>query len=244
MIEESQHQRTELLLGEKALNTLRTKRVAVFGLGGVGGSCVEALARAGVGHLDLIDNDTVALSNLNRQLFATRETIGMKKTEAAAMRIRSIDPDIELRLFPLFYLPETKDQFPFEEWDFIIDAIDTVSAKLSIIEEADRRSIPILSAMGCGNRLDPSRLSVMDLYDTRNDPLARIMRSECRKRRIRHLTVVTSTETPLKPLIDLEKENGTRRRAVPGSSPFVPCAAGLLLAYEAVRQMLSLPSSR
>lgn len=244
MIEESQHQRTELLLGSEALDTLRNKHVAVFGLGGVGGSCTEALARAGIGHLDLIDNDTVALSNLNRQLFATRETIGMKKTEAAAKRIQAIDPDIVLHLFPLFYLPETKNEFPFEEWDFIIDAIDTVTAKLSIIEEASSRHIPIISAMGCGNRLDPSKLRVMDLYETRNDPLARIMRSECRKRKIEHLTVVTSLETPRKPLVDLEKENGTRRRAVPGSSPFVPCAAGLLLAYEAVRQMLSLPSAQ
>lgn len=231
-----QYIRTERVIGTEALVKLHHARVAVFGLGGVGGNCVEALARAGIGTFDLIDDDEVVPSNLNRQAFALHSTIGMKKTDAARQRILDIDPDAVVHLYPMFYLPETADQIPFAEFDYIVDAIDTVTAKLDIIERAQTLGIPIISSMGTGNRLDPSRLSIKDVYETSGDPLARIMRHELRKRGIRSLTVCTSSELPVKPLESTEEPKGSRR-SVPGSTSFVPPAAGILIASHVVKEI-------
>lgn len=237
------YSRTELVIGREAVEKLHRSRVAVFGLGGVGGSAVEALARSGVGTLDLIDNDQVCMTNLNRQQFATVHTVGKQKTDAAEERIHDIDPAIIVHKYPVFYLPEKKDLFPFSEWDYIIDCIDTVTAKLDIIEEAKRLNIPILSSMGCGNRLDPSQLRIMDLYETSGDPLSRIMRHECRKRGIESLDVVCSLEEPVKPMAGdasdaKNQRTGSKRRSIPGSTAFVPPAAGILAASFAVRKLI------
>ncbi len=236
----AQRARMQMILGADALNKIRNARVAVFGAGGVGGNAIEALARAGVGRIDVIDNDVIRLTNLNRQLLAVHSTVGMLKTDAAEQRIHDIDPDIEVRKFNVFYLPEEKHLFDFTEYDYIIDAIDTVTAKLDIIEEAQRCGTPVISCMGTGNRLDPLKLTVTDLYSTKNDALARIMRRECRKRGIRKLKVVYSTETAMKPECadELLEEEDRQRRSVPGSSPFVPCAAGIVAASAVIRDIL------
>ena len=241
----NQFARTALLFGEEGMERLRASRVAVFGVGGVGGYVVEALARSGIGALDLIDNDRVSLTNLNRQLFALHSTIGRPKTEAAAERVRDINPDCNVRQRQVFYLPETRDQFDFTEYDYVVDAIDTVKGKLALIEQARAAGVPIISSMGAGNKTDPSALRVADIYQTSVCPLARVMRTECRKRGIRRLKVVFSTEPPLRPLADpaaLSEEEGlsrgTARRDTPGSTAFVPPAAGLLIASEVVRDLL------
>ena len=224
-----QFSRTELLLGRDAIEKLSRAKVIVFGVGGVGGYAVEALARSGVGRIDLVDKDTVSLSNLNRQLIATRDTVGREKVEVMAERIHSINPDCEVQPYCCFYLPDTKEQFDFSAYDYIIDAVDTVTAKLSLICEAERAGTPIISAMGAGNKLNPAAFKVSDIYQTRVCPLARVMRRECKKRGINKLKVVYSEENPQKPQTD---------RGVPGSVPFVPPAAGLILASEVVRDLL------
>ncbi len=246
---DTQYSRAELIMGTKAMNDIHQARVAVFGVGGVGGFVVEALARMGVGTLDLIDNDTVCLSNLNRQIIATHDTLGMRKVDAAEARVHSISPDTVVNKYDCFYLPEEKHRFNFTAYDYIVDAIDTVTAKIDIILEAQKAGTPIICAMGCGNRIDPSKLIVTDIYKTTGDPLAKIMRHELKKRRVKKLKVVYSTETPLKPLqLELPQEaslNGAGRRSTPGSSAFVPAAAGLLIASVVVRDLTKFdPNSR
>ena len=224
--------RTELIIGKEALEKMAKARVAVFGVGGVGGYAVEGLARTGIGTLDLIDNDDVALSNINRQIIATQDSVGLKKVDVAKRRVLSINPNIIVNTYDCFYLPEKRDQFDFAQYDYIVDAIDTVTAKLDIIETAKKLDIPIISAMGCGNRLDPTKVVITDIYKTYGDPLAKIMRKELKERRIKKLDVVYSTEKPLKPLFDIKEiEKDSTRRSIPGSSAFVPSAAGLVIAY-------------
>ncbi len=234
---ETQFDRTELLLGKPALETLQSAHVAVFGLGGVGGAAVEALARAGIGALDLIDNDTVSLSNLNRQLITTLETLGMPKTEAAAARVRAINPNCRVNTHALFYLPETAEQVDLSQYNYIVDAVDTVTAKLTLAEQAQMLGVPLISCMGTGNKLDPTQFRVSDLFKTQGDPLARVMRTECRKRGIRKLKVVWSPEPPLQPG---RPAGSGGRRAVPGSVSFVPPAAGFVLAAEVVKDLIGL----
>lgn len=239
---ETAFSRTEMLLGAEAMERLRKSRVAIFGLGGVGGYVLEALARSGVGQLVLIDNDEVSLSNLNRQILATRESIGRLKTDVAAERVRSINPDCRVETHALFYLPETRNEVSFTGLDYVVDAIDTVSGKLTIITEARAAGVPLICSLGTGNKLDPSRLRISDLYETQMDPLARIMRKECRKRGIDRLQVLWSDETPIVPdhhlAIQAIAEGGSTRRSIPGSSAFVPAAGGLLIASRVIRDLI------
>lgn len=232
--------RTEMLLGTEKMNRLRTKRVAVFGLGGVGGYVCEALARSGIGAFDLVDNDTISESNRNRQIIATTETVGRLKTEVMRDRILSINPEADVRIHTKFFLPENAAEFPFDEFDFIVDAIDTVTAKLELIMQADARRIPIISSMGTGNKLDPTRFRVSDISKTSMDPLARVMRRELGKRGIKKLTVVWSDEPPIDisaNLPDPEQAELKGGRIAPGSSAFVPPAAGLVIAGEVIRKL-------
>ena len=233
----TQYSRTRLLLGDAAMDKLRRSRVAVFGLGGVGSYTVEALARSGVGALDLIDSDTVAESNLNRQLIALRSTLGLPKVEAAAARVREIDPEITVRCFQTFFLPETAEQFDFSAYDYVVDAVDTVTAKLELVLRAQESGVPVISAMGTGNKLDPAALRVADLSETRVCPLCRIMRKELRRRGVEHLKVVYSEEKPLIPAENPAESEDTARRSIPGSTAFVPGAAGLLIAAEVVHEL-------
>ena len=228
-----QFERTERLLGKAAVERLGRCRVAVFGVGGVGGYVVEALARSGVGALDLIDSDTVAESNLNRQILALHSTLGQYKTDAAAARVRDINPAIEVRTYRVFYTPETADQFDFRQYACVVDAIDTVTGKIGLVLQAREAGVPIVSSMGAGNKLDPSAFRAADLAETSVCPLARVMRRELKKRGVEHLRVVYSTEPPLTPLGAAEPAGG--RRSVPGSVAFVPAAAGLVLAGEVIR---------
>ena len=229
--------RTEMLLGTQALDRLQSARVAVFGLGGVGGYAVEALARSGVGSLDLIDNDTVSVSNLNRQILATHSTVGMQKVDAARQRVLDINPECQVRTYPVFYTPETADSFDFTQYDYIVDAIDTVTGKLELIARCKAAGTPIISAMGTGNKLDPTKLEVTDLAKTTMCPLARVMRRELAKRGIRHLKVVYSQEEALTPTGWEEEAAALGKRQIPGSVAFVPGAAGLLLAGEVIRDL-------
>ena len=231
--------RTAMVLGPSAVEALRTKRVAVFGVGGVGGNCAEALARSGIGTLDLIDHDEVAESNINRQVFAVHSTVGKRKVDAAKERIHDICPSTTVNTFPIFYLPETRAQIDFSAYDYIVDAIDTVTAKLDIIGRAAECGIPLISSMGCGNRVDPSQLRIMDIYETSGDPLAKVMRRELRKRGIGSLTVCTSLEPPLRPLFAGTEEEMKTRRSIPGSTAFVPPAAGIMIASHVVRALIS-----
>ena len=226
--------RTEMLLGAEALERLQNARVALFGLGGVGGYTLEALTRSGVGQLDLIDNDTVSLSNLNRQILATYDTVGMRKVDAAKQRVLSINPACVVRTYAVFYTPETAGQFDFTQYDYIVDAIDTVSAKIELIARAAQAGVPIVSAMGCGNRLDATKFVVTDLYKTQNDPLARVLRRELRRRGVERLRVVCSTAPALTPRPGGETK-GTAGRPAPGSVSWVPGVAGMILAGEAVK---------
>ncbi len=233
-----QFSRTELLFGREALEKFRNSRVAVFGVGGVGGYVVEALARCGIGALDLTDNDKISPSNLNRQIIALRSTLGRYKTEVARERILDIDPDISVTVHNIFYLPETSCEIDFSPFDYVVDAIDTVTGKLEIIMQAKKAGKPVISSMGTGNKIYPSMLEVADIYDTSVCPLARVMRRELKKRGISGLKVVYSKEEPIKPAADADmtsKESG--RRAVPGSCSFVPSAAGLLIAGEVLRYL-------
>ena len=231
-----QFTRTELLLGEAAMRKLASSRVAVFGIGGVGGYTVEALARSGIGALDLIDSDRVAMSNLNRQIIATLDTVGQYKVDAAAARIASINPECRVTVFRLFFTPETQDQFDFTKYDYVVDAIDTVTGKLALAECAQAAGTPIISAMGAGNKLDPTAFRVADINDTSVCPLAKVMRRECRRRGIRHLKVVYSQEEPLQPLGRPADEDSVRR-SIPGSTAFVPPVTGLIIAGEVIKDL-------
>ncbi|MCI8513870.1 MAG: tRNA threonylcarbamoyladenosine dehydratase [Lachnospiraceae bacterium] len=229
-MEEGRFSRTEQLLGKEALTRLAGARVAVFGLGGVGGHAAEALGRSGVGFLDLYDKDVVSLSNINRQVAALQSTLGQSKAEVMRRRILDINPEAKVRAINCFYLPETADQIDLSEYDYIVDAVDTVTAKLELAVRAKTADVPIISCMGAGNKLDPTRFEVADLYRTSVCPLAKVMRRECRARGIEELKVVYSREEPI------AREN----RQVPGSVAFVPSVAGLILAGEVVKDLLSL----
>ena len=246
----NQFSRTQLLVGREAMERLFAARVAVFGIGGVGGYTVEALARSGVGTLDLIDDDKVCLTNLNRQIFATRKTVGKYKIDVARERILEINPDAVVNTYRTFYAPDTADQFDFTQYDYIVDAIDTVTGKLELIEQAHRCGTPIISSMGAGNKMDASAFEVADIYDTSICPLARVMRRELRRRGIPALKVVYSKEPAIPPIEDMSiscrahcicppgtARKCTQRRQVPGSNAFVPAAAGLILAGEVVKDL-------
>ncbi len=229
--------RTAMLLGEEAVAKLQSSRVAVFGIGGVGGYTVETLARAGIGHLDLIDSDTVSLSNINRQILATYSTVGMPKVEAAKRRILDINPECRVTMHQVFFTTETADQFDFAQYDYIVDAIDTVTGKLALVQRAFDAGTPIICCMGTGNKLDASAFQVADISKTSMCPLARIMRKELGKRGIRHLKVVYSQEEALSPTGWEEEAAALGKRQIPGSVSFVPGAAGLILAGEVIRDL-------
>ncbi len=234
-----QFARTEMLLGEEGLEKLHNARVAVFGVGGVGGYVVEALARAGVGTLDIIDNDEVDITNLNRQIIALHSTLGKPKVEVAKERILDINQECKVNVYRTFYLPETQDEFDFTQYDHVVDAIDTVTGKLALICQARDAGVPIISSMGTGNKLDPTALRVADIYDTSVCPLAKVMRRECRKRGIERLKVVYSVEEAIKPMTEAEQSDNNGRRSTPGSVSFVPSAAGLIIASEVVKDIIA-----
>ena len=229
--------RTQMLLGTPALEKLRSARVAVFGIGGVGGYTVEALARSGIGQLDVIDSDSVSVSNINRQILATHSTVGMRKVDAAKQRILDINPACVVRTHPVFYTPETADQFDFTQYDYIVDAIDTVTGKLALVQRAMDAGTPIICCMGTGNKLDASAFEVADISKTTMCPLARIMRKELGKRGIRHLKVVYSKEEALSPTGWEAEAAALGKRQIPGSVAFVPGAAGLILAGEVIKDL-------
>ena len=246
---DGQRERFEMLVGAQGLARLKDASVAIFGLGGVGGYVLEALARSGIGELHLIDNDRIAASNLNRQILALHSTVGKTKVEAAAARVREIDPEICVHTYQTFYLPEVRKQFDFASFDYVVDCIDTVTAKLDLVMQCRAAGTPILCALGTGNKLDPAKLTVADIYETSVCPLARIMRKELRRRGVEHLKVVYSQEEPLTPRFSPKQEAaptegpeafGSQRRSIPGSSAFVPAAAGLMLASVVVRDLLGL----
>lgn len=245
---QEQFSRTELLLGEEAMQKLAQSRVAVFGIGGVGGYVVEALARSGIGALDLVDHDKVCLSNLNRQIIATQKTVGRYKTDVMQERILEINPACRVEVYPCFYLPETKDQFSFEDYDYVVDAIDTVTGKIQLVLQAQEAGVPVISSMGAGNKLDPAAFQVADIYETSVCPLARVMRRELKKRNVKHLKVVYSREEPRKPEraedgMALQEESAgaefqsAKRREAPGSTAFVPPVVGLIIASEVVKDL-------
>ena len=249
----NQFSRTELLYGKEAMERLANARVAIFGLGGVGGYTAEALARSGVGTFDLIDDDKVCLTNINRQIIATRKTIGKYKVDVMEERVHSINPEAQVTVHKCFYLPETADQFDFTQYDYVVDAVDTVTAKLEIIMRAKEAGVPVISCMGAGNKLDPTQFHVADIYKTTMCPLAKVMRRELKKRGVKKLKVVYSTESPVKPLeiwkTDLPRRGCvcppgtthkcTDRRAIPGSISFVPSVAGLILAGEVIKDLIA-----
>ena len=229
--------RTQFVLGSDAMEKLKNARVAVFGVGGVGGYVVEALARSGVGALDLVDHDTISLTNINRQILATRDTVGMDMAEAAAQRAKAINPDCDARAIKTFYLPETADQFDFTKYDYVVDAIDTVTGKLMLVQAAKAANTPIISSMGTGNKLDPAAFQVADISKTAMCPLARVMRKELGKRGIKNLKVVYSREEALTPTGWEEEAAALGKRQIPGSVSFVPGAAGLILAGEVIKDI-------
>ncbi|MBQ8836236.1 MAG: tRNA threonylcarbamoyladenosine dehydratase [Clostridia bacterium] len=229
-----QFSRTERLIGADALNKLKNARVAVFGIGGVGSYTVEALARAGVGALDLIDNDDVAESNLNRQIIALHSTVGKAKVDVAAARVKDINPNCTVTCHKMFVLPENIEQLPLSSYDFIVDAIDTVSSKIALAVLGEKLNIKVISSMGTGNKLDPTKFEVTDIYKTSVCPLARVMRTELKKRGIKKLKVVYSKEEPIK----VENVSEERRRAVPASISFVPSVAGLIIAGEIIKDLI------
>ena len=245
---QDQYSRTQLLLGAEAMEKLHHARVAVFGIGGVGGYTVEALARSGVGALDLIDDDRVCLTNLNRQIIATRSTVGQYKVDVAEQRIHDIDPNIKVTTHRCFFGPETQDDFDFTQYDYVVDAIDTVTGKLALVMKCKEAGTPIICSMGAGNKMDPTRFEVTDIYKTSVCPLAKVMRTECRKRKIKHLKVVYSKEPALTPMADGAAQGdtcpadaqrkGTPRRTVPGSNAFVPSVAGLIIGGEVVKDLV------
>ncbi len=236
---QGQFARTERLVGKDGMERLYRARVAVFGVGGVGGYTVEALARSGIGTLDLIDPDTVSLTNLNRQIFALQSTLGRRKVDAAKERIADINPRAVVNTYPVFYMPATSGQFDFREYDYIVDAIDTVTGKIALAEQAQAAGTPIISSMGAGNKMDPAAFMVADLYETSVCPLAKVMRRELKKRGIKNLKVVYSREVPRKPaVIDLAGGADPQRNIVPASNAFVPAAAGFIMAGEVVKDLL------
>jgi len=232
----TQFSRSELILGPNSTNILSKKRVAVFGIGGVGCYVVEALARSGIGAIDLIDNDQFSITNLNRQLYATHKTLGQDKVDVAKNRIIEINPDCQVTVFKTFFLPENKNDFNFANYDYVIDAIDTVAGKIALIEASKAKNIPVISAMGAGNKLHPEMFEVADIYKTSVCPLAQVMRKELKKRGIKDVKVVYSKESPLKPMTDIEEE--TNKRTIPGSTAFVPPVVGLIIAGEVVKDLL------
>ena len=246
----NQFSRTQLLYGEEAMQRLSSLRVAVFGIGGVGGYTVEALARSGIGALDLIDDDKVCLTNINRQILATRKTVGKYKVDVAAERVHEINPDCEVRTYKTFFLPDTQDMFDFTDYDYVVDAIDTVTGKLAIIEKAKTAKTPVISSMGAGNKINASMFEVADIYQTSICPLAKVMRRECKKRGIESLKVVYSKEKPIRPLEDMSiscrkhcicppgtVRKCTGRRDIPGSTAFVPSVVGLIIAGEVINDL-------
>ena len=246
----TQFSRTELLLGKEAMEKLKNAKVAVFGIGGVGGYVCEALVRSGVGAFDLIDDDKVCLTNLNRQIIATRKTIGKYKTDVMKDRILEINPDARVEVHKCFFLPENADEFPFEEYDYIVDAVDTVTAKISLVMKAQEMNVPIISSMGAGNKLDASQFRVADIYKTKVCPLAKVMRRELKKRGVKKLKVVYSEEQPTRPVEDMAiscrtncicppgaAHKCTERRDIPGSVAIVPSVAGLIIAGEVVKDL-------
>ena len=245
-----QFSRTELLFGKEAMEHLAECHVAVFGIGGVGGYVCEALARSGVGEFDLIDNDKVCLTNINRQIIATRKTVGKYKTDVMKDRILDINPDAKVNTHQCFFLPENASDFPFEKYDYVVDAIDTVTAKIELVMQCHKAGVQIISSMGAGNKLDPTQFKVADIYKTQMDPLAKVMRRELKKRGVKKLKVVYSEEKPIKPVEDMEisdrtdhisltetQQSGTKRRSIPGSTAFVPSVAGLIIAGEVVKDL-------
>lgn len=230
--------RTEMLLGSEAMTRLADAKVAVFGIGGVGGYVAEALARSGVGSIDLIDNDTVAESNINRQIIALRSTVGKYKVDVMRERILDINPEARVKVFPCFFLPENEEMFDFASYSYIADAVDTVTAKIELAVRAYECGTPIISSMGAGNKLDAAAFETADIYQTSVCPLARVMRRELKKRSIPHLKVVYSKEEALKPRIDEAAPEGSKRRAVPGSIAFVPSIAGLIMAGEIIKDIV------
>ncbi len=246
----NQYSRTQLIFGAEAMEKLRNSRVAVFGIGGVGGYTVEALARSGVGELDLIDDDKVCLTNINRQIIATRKTVGQYKVDVAAERVHDIDPNIVVNTYKTFYTPETAEQFDFTKYDYVVDAIDTVTGKIALVMNAKKAKTPIICSMGAGNKVDPTAFEVTDIFKTSVDPLARVMRIELKKRGIRKLKVVYSKEVPLTPVDEMATSckthcicppgtarKCTQRRQVPGSNAFVPSVVGLIIAGEVIKDL-------
>ena len=231
--------RTKRLLGAEAMKKLNNAHVAVFGIGGVGGHAVDALARSGIGTITIVDSDEVAVSNINRQLIATTKSVGRKKVQVMKEHLLEINPDIQVEVHDCFFLPETQEQFNFYKYDYVIDAVDTVTAKLALVEACEKAKTPIISSMGAGNKLNPAAFEVADIYKTSVCPLAKVMRRELKKRNIKHLKVVYSKETPLEPIEDEDfvSDEKRQRRATPGSIAFVPSVAGLILAGEVVKDL-------
>ena len=249
----NQFSRTQLLLGQEGMEKLFRARVAVFGIGGVGGYTVEALARSGVGTLDLIDDDKICLTNLNRQIFATRKTVGQYKVDIAQQRILEINPKAVVHTYKTFYAPQTAELFDFTQYDYVVDAIDTVTGKLELVEQAEKAGVPIISSMGAGNKMDPTAFEVADIYETSVCPLARVMRRELKRRGIKKLKVVYSKEPPMTPIDDMAiscrtncvcppgtARKCTQRRQVPGSNAFVPSVVGLIIAGEVVKDLTAM----
>ena len=238
----NQFSRTQLLLGKEAIQTLRQAKVAVFGIGGVGGYVCEALVRSGVGHFVLVDSDLVSVTNLNRQIIASWDTVGRPKTEVMAERMKSINPDVEAEVRNCFYLPENADSFDFSSYSYVVDAVDTVAAKIEIILRAQKAGVPVISSMGAGNHLDPEAFHVADLYQTRMCPLAKVMRRELKKRGVEKLKVVYSEESPLTPCMDALEGDGREelppgKRNLPGSISYAPSIAGLLIGAQVIRDL-------
>ncbi len=248
----NQYSRTSLIIGREKVEKLWNKRVAIFGIGGVGGNVIESLARFGIGNFDLIDDDLICLTNINRQLLATRETYGKYKVDVAEKRIHDINPRIQVKTYKTFYLPDKKEEFDFTQYDYVVDALDTVTAKLDIIQEAIDKNVRVISAMGCGNRFDPTKLVICDIYETKGDPLSKVMRHELRKRGIKSLKVVYSTEPPIRPNEEDTadsclyhcvcppgtKRKCTERRDIPGSTSFVPPVAGTYIGYQVIKDLI------
>ena len=247
----TQFSRTELLLGKEGMERLKNARVAVFGVGGVGGYVCEALVRSGVGSFDLIDDDKVCLTNLNRQIIATRSTVGKYKVDVMKERMLDINPDVQVETYKCFFLPENADDFPFAEYDYVVDAVDTVTAKIELVMKCQSMGVPIISSMGAGNKLDASAFQVADIYKTKMCPLAKVMRRELKKRGVKKLKVVYSEEKPTRPIEDMEiscqthcicppgaAHKCTERRDIPGSVAFVPSVAGLIVAGEVVKDLV------
>lgn len=246
----NQFSRTQLLLGEESMNKLSDMRVAVFGIGGVGGYVCEALVRTGIGHFDLIDDDKVCLTNLNRQIIATRKTVGLYKADVMKERMLEINPNVEVNVYKCFFLPENADEFPFADYDYVIDAVDTVTAKVELVMKCKEMNVPIISSMGAGNKLDASAFKVADIYKTKMCPLAKVMRHEMKKRGVKKLKVVYSEEKPTRPIEDMSiscrthcicppgaQHKCTERRDIPGSVAFVPSVAGMIIAGEVIKDL-------